>query len=86
MGVDSRDHPLTPGLPPARLIGDFEGVEAAPSSSLVLEVLGLCGEGVRVKGLQGYLVHNKLPAPLKPPQDPRHRPTVGSYGDESSCK
>ena len=27
---------------------------------------------------QGYLAHTKTPTPLGPPQDPRHRPTVGS--------
>ena len=30
--------------------------------------------------LQGYLAHKKMPTPLGPPTDPRHRPTVGSYG------
>jgi len=30
--------------------------------------------------IQGYLAHKKTPTPLGPPQDPRHRPTVGSYG------
>ena len=28
--------------------------------------------------IQGYLAHKKTPTPLGPPQDPRHRPTVGS--------
>ena len=28
--------------------------------------------------LQGYLAHEKMPTPLRPPKDPRHRPTVGS--------
>ena len=36
------------------------------------------GVGLRVEGVQGYLAHNKTPTPLGPPQDPRHRPTVGS--------
>jgi hypothetical protein len=36
--------------------------------------------GVRVYGLQGYLVHKKTPTSLGPPLDPRHRPTVGSQG------
>ena len=30
--------------------------------------------------LQGYLAHKKHPTPLGPPQVPRHRATVGSYG------
>ena len=30
------------------------------------------------KAIQGYLAHEKPPAPLGPPQGPRHRPTVGS--------
>ena len=33
-----------------------------------------------LKNVQGYLAHKKTPTPLGPPQDPRHRPTVGSYG------
>ena len=32
------------------------------------------------KTVQGYLAHNKTPPPLGPPQGPRHRLTVGSYG------
>ena len=28
--------------------------------------------------LQGYLAHKKQPPPLRPPQGPRHNPTVGS--------
>ena len=28
--------------------------------------------------VQGYLAHKKKPTPLRPPYDPRHRPTVGS--------
>jgi len=32
------------------------------------------------RGVQGYLAHKKTPTPLGPPQDPRHRPTVGSQG------
>ena len=28
--------------------------------------------------LQGYLTHKKLPPPLEPLWDPRHRPVVGS--------
>ena len=28
--------------------------------------------------LQGYLAHKKTPTSLGSPQDPRHRPTVGS--------
>ena len=28
--------------------------------------------------VQGYLAHKKTPTPLRPPWDPRHRPTVGS--------
>ena len=30
--------------------------------------------------IQGYLAHEKTLTPLDPPQDPRHRPTVGSWG------
>ena len=37
-------------------------------------------------GLQGYLAHKKTPTPLGPPQDPCHRPTVGSHGGAFSCK
>ena len=33
---------------------------------------------VKMTLVQGYLVHKKTPAPLGPPYDPRHRPTVGS--------
>ena len=32
------------------------------------------------ESLQGYLAHKKMPTPLGPPYDPRHRPTVGSLG------
>ena len=32
------------------------------------------------RDVQGYLAHKKTPPSLGPPQDPRHRPTVGSYG------
>ena len=28
--------------------------------------------------VQGYLAHKETLTPLGPPQDPRHRPTVGS--------
>ena len=35
---------------------------------------------------QGYLAHEKTPTSLGPSQDPRHRPTVGSWGGEFSCK
>ena len=31
-------------------------------------------------GLQGYLVHKNPPPPLVSPYEPRHGPTVGSYG------
>ena len=30
--------------------------------------------------VQGYLAHKKPPPPLGPPKQPRHGPTVGSYG------
>ena len=30
--------------------------------------------------VQGYLAHKKPPFPLGPPYEPRHGPTVGSYG------
>jgi hypothetical protein len=30
--------------------------------------------------LQVYLAHKKPRPPLGPPEGPRHRPTVGSYG------
>ena len=30
--------------------------------------------------LQDYLAHKKAPHPVGPPQGPRHRPTVRSYG------
>ena len=30
--------------------------------------------------LQGYLAHGTTPTPLGPPEVPRHRTTVGSYG------
>jgi hypothetical protein len=32
---------------------------------------------LNINGVQGYLAHQKLPIPLGPPEDPRHRPTVG---------
>ena len=38
------------------------------------------GELSLAQGLQGYLAHKKTPHPLGPPQDPRHRLTVGSCG------
>ena len=41
--------------------------------------------GLGVTGIQGYLAHKKTPTPLGPPQDPRHRPTLGSYGGAFSC-
>jgi hypothetical protein len=28
--------------------------------------------------VQGYLAHKKTPTPMGPPQDIRHKPTVGS--------
>ena len=39
--------------------------------------------GIRVsfccyEGVQGHLAHKKIPTPLGPPKDLRHRPTVGS--------
>jgi len=34
--------------------------------------------------VKGYLAHETTPTPLGPPQDPRHRPTVGSSGGASS--
>ena len=34
----------------------------------------------KVERLQGYLAHKKTPNPLGPPQVPRHRDAVGSYG------
>jgi len=34
--------------------------------------------------VQGYLAHTKPPPPLGPPEGPRHRPTVGSYGGGGS--
>ena len=34
--------------------------------------------------LQGHLAHKKMPPTLGPPQDPRHRPTVGSQGEAVS--
>ena len=37
-----------------------------------------------VGALQGYLTHKKMPNPLGPPYDPRHRPTVGPKGDAFS--
>ena len=30
------------------------------------------------EAVHGYFAHEKQPPPLGPPQDPRHRPTVGS--------
>ena len=42
--------------------------------------------GGRYVELQGNLAHEKTPTPLRPPQDPRHRPTVGSLGGAFSCR
>jgi len=36
--------------------------------------------------LGGYRGYAKTPDPLGPPQDPRHRPTVGSLGGAFSCR
>ena len=36
--------------------------------------------------VHGYLAHKKTPTPLGPPQDPRHGPTVESYGVAVSYK
>ena len=33
-----------------------------------------------------YLTHKKTPTPLGPPNEPRHGPTVGSYGVAVSHK
>ena len=44
------------------------------------------GSGFGVQGLQGYLADKKPPPPLGPPQEPRHGPTVGSYGVAVSYK
>ena len=46
------------------------------SSSLELTDLSQVG----TLGLQGYLAHKKTTIPLGPHKDPKHRPTVGSYG------
>ena len=35
---------------------------------------------------QGYLAQKKTPTPLGLSQDPRHRPTVGSWGGAFSCQ
>ena len=44
---------------------------------IALQQVGLC----RFPGpLQGYLAHKKSPPAPGPPQDPRHRPTIGSKG------
>jgi len=32
-----------------------------------------------VDTLQGYLAHQEMPTPQRPPWDPRNRATVGSY-------
>ena len=32
------------------------------------------------RAVQGYLAHKKPPSPLGPPYEPKHGPTVGSYG------
>ena len=34
--------------------------------------------------IQGYLAHKKPPPHLGPPKEPRHGPTVGSYGETVS--
>jgi hypothetical protein len=45
-----------------------------------------CGVwGLRCSGdpdspLHGYIFHKKTPTPSRPPQNPRHRPMLGSYG------
>ena len=36
--------------------------------------------------VQGHLARKKLPPPLGPQYDPRHVPTVGSYGVAVSCE
>ena len=36
--------------------------------------------------IQGYLARQKMPSPLGPPNDPRHRSTIGSQGCAFSYK
>ena len=36
--------------------------------------------------IQGNLTNPKMPPPLGPPQDPGHRPTVGSQGFALPCQ
>ena len=36
------------------------------------------GLGSSLLGVQGYFAHKKTSTPLGPPEDPRHRPAVGS--------
>ena len=43
-------------------------------------------QALQSRVVQGYLAHKTPPTPLAPPQDPMHRPTVGSYGVAVSYK
>ena len=43
-----------------------------------VQMLIVCIDRVQADYLQGYLAHKKTPTPLRAPQDPWHRLTVGS--------
>ena len=45
---------------------------------------GRRGAGVLVSEIRGFLAHKTTPTHLGLPQDPRHRPTVGSQGGGGS--
>ena len=59
------------------------GVCAAVLDARVGDSLGRhesCKIEIHCFHVQGYLAHKKTPTHLGPPQDPRQRSTVGSYG------
>ena len=72
-------------------VGGAGGVEAALAGGqrvarfrevrFLLDWLGLS-----IWGVQGYTAHKKQPPLLGIPKDPRHRATVGSYGEAFSYK
>ena len=51
-----------------------------------LKAREVCGPSPRVRRLHGFFAHKKPPHPLGPQWEPRHGPTVGSYGVAVSYK
>ena len=53
-----------------------QSLSMAPPPPLRYQGMGL----IKSDSVQGYLAHKKMPTPPGSPREPRHSPTVGSYG------